>query len=98
MAKILKTGFINVYHSGVFHRVGKPGTIDRHVGDIYLTVEEAMANIDPPSHYITTAPVFWMEEETHDFTPNPADSVPVPISITRNKTPYQPVKELVDAE
>lgn len=74
-------GFINIYRCGWFHREGKPGNIDRHAGDIYLDEDEALRNIDPPSHYICTIPVEWVDVE--NVAVNPPDSVPVSLSASR---------------
>ncbi len=78
---MLVKGFINIYRAGWFHREGKPGNIDRHAGDIYLDYEEALKNIDPPSHYIATVPVEWEDEEV--LAVNPADSIPTPLGVSR---------------
>lgn len=76
-----KTGFINIYRSGVFHRIGKPDTFDRHPGDIYPTPELAKRDIEPASAYLCTVPVEWDDPE--DTQPNPADSKPIPLFLTR---------------
>lgn len=81
MKHVLKHGFVNIYRSGWFHRMGKPLTLDRHTGDIYDTLEQAMQEIDPPSHYIATIGISWVDVE--DVQPNPADSVPVGLAISR---------------
>lgn len=77
----LKWGWMNIYRSGHFHREGKPNTYDRHAGDIYASREEALAQIDPPSHYIDTVAFGWMDEE--DIQVNPPESVPVSLSASR---------------
>lgn len=76
-------GFMNIYRSGYFHRKGKPGTCDRHAGDLYLSEEAAKADIDPPSHYICTVPVTW--EDHADLQCNPVGSVPTPLHISRRE-------------
>lgn len=78
---VLKHGFVNIYRNGWFHREGKPGNMDRHTGDIYDSYAEAVGDIDPPSHYIATVGISWLDVE--DVQPNPADSVPVPLSVSR---------------
>jgi hypothetical protein len=76
-------GFLNIYRSGWFHRANKPNGFDRHSGDIYLTKEAAIAEIDPISHYIDTIPVEWEDYEVVEV--NPADAVPVPLSVSRKQ-------------
>lgn len=71
-----KTGWMNIYRSGFFHRLGKPRDFNRHAGDIYET-----RAIDPPDYYVDTVAVHWSDIE--DVKPNAADSVPVPLSVTR---------------
>lgn len=67
-------GYLNIYKSGRYHRAGKPGAYDRHGGDIYARLDDAIAAIDPPEYYITTIPVVWTDAE-RPF-PNPHYSVP----------------------
>lgn len=81
---VIKHGFVNIYRSGFYHRMGKPNLLDRHTGDIYDTREEAIKQIDPPSHYIGTTGISWVDVE--DVQSNPADSVPVPLSVSRKRT------------
>lgn len=89
-----KVMWMNVYRSGWFHRAGKPSTIDRHAGDFYETREQAMADIDPPSHYITTVPFTYVDPE--DVHANAADSTPVPLAVTRAQVDRQArVQELL---
>lgn len=88
---VMKHGFVNIYRAGWFHRKGKPGNLDRHTGDIYDTREEALDHIDPPSHYIATVGISWVDPE--DVKPNPPDSVPVPIRESRREA-LQLVEEL----
>ena len=78
-----KTCYMNIYRSGWFHREGKPNTLDRHAGDLYDSREQALADIDPPSHYIATVPVQW--EDPEDIVANPAASVPVALSVSRKR-------------
>jgi hypothetical protein len=78
---VMKHGFINIYRSGWYHREGKPGNLDRHGGDVYDTMDQALQDIDPPSHYIATIGITWVDVE--DVKPNPADSVPVGLAISR---------------
>lgn len=79
--KVLVTGYMNIYRSGYYHPKGKPDAYDRHPGDIYETRGAAKRDIDPMSHYIDTVPVIWHEEERPPV--NPADSVAVPLKLTR---------------
>lgn len=81
MQTVTMTGFVNIYRNGWFHRAGKPHNMDRHTGDIYATYEEAVADIDPPSHWIATVPVQW--EDVEKVLPNPADSVPTSLRDSR---------------
>lgn len=66
---IAKTGWLNIYRSGVYHRCGKPGAFDRHAGDLYPTEQAARDAIDPVSHYVDTVPVVWTEAGP-DVQPN----------------------------
>ncbi|NDZ17557.1 hypothetical protein C7T35_23115 [Variovorax sp. WS11] len=75
------TGYINLYRSGWFHRQGKPSAFDLHAGDVYPTLESAQRDIEPRTHYLATVPVRWQSDQ--DMAPNPADSVPVPLSVSR---------------
>lgn len=43
---VLRTGYVNIYRSGFFHRIGKPGCYDRHPGDIYETQEAAINDVE----------------------------------------------------
>lgn len=80
------TGFINIYKSGWFHRKGKPNMLDRHPGDIYLTMEAAKLDIDPAaaSLYVGTVPIMWIEPDDA-LAVNPADSHPIPLRETRRQ-------------
>jgi hypothetical protein len=89
-------GWINIYRSGIFHRIGKPGAFDRHPGDIYPTEEAAIQDIEPRSHYITTVPVEWSEEGCVEC--NPPTSKPTPLSVTRRDAGYSVPKEVLLAE
>ena len=96
-----KTGFMNIYRSGVFHRIGKPCTYDRHPGDFYGTREEALKYIEPASAYIGTVPVEWDDPE--DIQVNPHDSIPLPLFRTRHlferdPHPAQLARERASAE
>jgi hypothetical protein len=75
------TGYINLYRSGWFHRQGKPGAFDLHAGDVYPTLESAQHDIEPRTHYLATVPVSWQSDQ--DIAPNPAASVPIPLSVSR---------------
>lgn len=72
--------WMNLYRAGYFHREGKPGCVDIHPGDCYASREEAMADIEPRSHYVATVPFEWTGPVVR---PNPADSVPTPLSASR---------------
>lgn len=80
------TGFINIYKSGWFHRKGKPNMLDRHPGDIYLTMEAAKQDIDPAAAalYVGTVPIMWIEPDDA-LAVNPADSHPIPLRETRRQ-------------
>lgn len=78
------TGYINVYRSGFFHRVGKPTAFDRHGGDIYPDLTTALQNVEPYTHYIDTVPVQWNDQE--ECRPNMPDSIPVPLRETRGRS------------
>lgn len=78
-----KHGFMNIYRSGHFHRIGKANAYNRHPGDIYALYSDAVADIDFSAGYISTVPVSW--EDPEDVQPNPADSQPVPLSKTRRR-------------
>lgn len=79
--KVIMTGYMNVYRAGWFHRENKPNGFDRHAGDFYATRELAMADIDPPSHYIDTVEVQWEDYEV--VTTNASDAIPVPLGVSR---------------
>lgn len=87
--KVLLQGWMNVYRNGWFHRAGKPGNMDRQSGDFYATREAAMEHIDPPTHYIDTVSFVWEDFEV--VNPNPADSEPIPLRISR--APYRQTAE-----
>lgn len=76
--------WMNIYRSGWFHRQGKPFTVDRHAGDFYATREDALKEIDPPSHYIATIP-FDYDEPDDELQPNDAASTPIPLSVSRRE-------------
>lgn len=80
-----KVMWMNVYRSGFFHREGKPLTVDRHAGDFYETREQAIADIEPRSHYIATVPFVYVDDQ--DVTANPADSIPTPLAASRRMYP-----------
>lgn len=82
MAKT-KHGFVNIYRSGYFHRMGKAGAYDRHPGDIYESYGDACADIDLEAGYIDTVGISWVDPE--DVKANPATSTPVPLSKTRRR-------------
>lgn len=78
-----RISWMNIYKSGFFHREGKPLTLDVHSGDFYDTPELAKAHIDPLSHYRGTVSFEW--DDAEDIQANPADSVPVPLSVSRKR-------------
>lgn len=78
-----KKGWINVYQSGHFHRLNKPCCFNRHGGDIYPTREAALKDIEPPSHYVDTVEIEWVDVK--DVQPNPSEATPVPLSQTRQR-------------
>ncbi|CAN7638083.1 hypothetical protein LJR130_004845 [Variovorax sp. LjRoot130] len=65
------TGYINLYRSGWFHRQGKPGAFDLHAGDVYPTLESALRDIEPRTHYLATVPVCWQSDQDMAPTPPP---------------------------
>lgn len=90
MASFTKTVYMNIYKSGWFHRAGKPLTLDRHAGDLYDSYAQAIADIEPASHYIATVPVVY--EDVEDIKANPADSVPIPLNVSRRLFAQQQVE------
>lgn len=80
----MQHGWVNIYKSGWFHREGKPGVTNRHGGDVYVSLFDALADIDPISHYIGTTPVSWLEDET--LVANAKGSTPVPLSVSRARS------------
>jgi hypothetical protein len=81
MAK--RISWMNIYRSGHFHREGKPLTLDCHSGDFYDTKEQAIEVIDPPSHHLATVSFEW--DDPTGMVLNPANSVPVPLSVSRKR-------------
>lgn len=81
MSGFVKHGFVNIYRSGWFHREGKPQTMDRHTGDIYESYEQAVRDIDPPSHYVATVGISWVD--TENVHANEHDSIAIPLSVSR---------------
>ncbi len=79
----IRTSWMNIYKSGFFHREGKPLTLDCHSGDFYDTKDQALAVIDPPSHYLATVSFEW--DDVDNIQTNPADSVPVALSVSRKR-------------
>src|ERR1700728_3099970 len=76
-------GYINVYRNGYYHRRGKPNAFDRHVGDIYPSLQSALGEIVPGSHYIGTAEITWNEESLPHT--NPTESVAAPVKDANQK-------------
>lgn len=56
------TGYMNLYHSGFYHRRGKPGDINVHGGDVYLTRYEALAAVEVEAGYIATIVVQYVAD------------------------------------
>lgn len=52
-----KRHWINVYVAGIYHAANKPGTENRHGGDIYVSEAVARQAIHPRSHYVATVPI-----------------------------------------
>lgn len=50
-------GWINIYRSGFWHPRGKPGAVDLHGGDVYMSRADALKAIAPMSHYVDTIAV-----------------------------------------
>lgn len=90
-----RTSWMNIYKSGYFHRKGKPDTLDVHAGDFYDSYEQAIKEIDPPSHYVATVPFEW--EDVEGITVNPSDSVALPLSATRKRW-YGAIAPAAEAE
>lgn len=78
---MLCSGYVNIYRAGKFHRVNKPGTCNVHPGDIYLSVEDAMKNIDDEAGYIGTTTIEW--EQSFPLTRVPDTAVPIPLAQTQ---------------
>lgn len=77
------TGFMNLYQSGFYHRRGKPGDINVHGGDVYLTRKAALDAVDAKAGYMATIQIQYVG---HEYPlANPADSTPTPLWITRAK-------------
>lgn len=74
--------WVNLYRSGWFHRIGKPGTMNMHAGDCYPTWEDAVKAAEPTSHYITTVAIT-VTADHELFWVNGQDSKPVPLSVSR---------------
>lgn len=74
--------FLNLYRSGWFHRAGKPNTLNRHAGDCYTTRKQALADIEPITHYIATVAVLYRDPEGL-LKCNDGNSKPVPLHVTR---------------
>lgn len=74
------TGFMNLYQSGFYHRRGKPGDINVHGGDVYLTRKAALASI-AGAGYMATIQIQYVG---HEYPlANPPESEPTKLSITR---------------
>lgn len=78
----MRTAYINLYHSGFYHRSGKPGQYNVHPGDLYPTRKAAEEDIDPAAPYIATVLVS-VPDEVCLGDVNPSDSKPTPLSDTR---------------
>jgi hypothetical protein len=85
--------FMNIYASGHYHRKGKPGVTDYHGGDLYATEEQARYDAQPEKGYVFTAKLDIPASvaEALNIRANGPESVPVPISLTRNKVKVSPI-------
>jgi hypothetical protein len=77
--------YMNLYKAGWFHRLGKPGTVDLHPGDFYLSAEKAQADVDRPELYVGTVGFDFIVPEGMMLVENAADSEPVPLSVSRRR-------------
>lgn len=75
--------YLNVYQSGYYHRLNKPGQFNCHPGDLYPTYEGAVDDVDPEARhlYLGTFEVNIPAALLGDC--NPPDSVPTPLSVSR---------------
>lgn len=78
----MRTAYINLYHSGFYHRSGKPGQFNVHPGDLYPTKEAAERDVDFEAPYIATVPV-QIPDDVYLGEVNADDSVPTPLNETR---------------
>lgn len=77
------TGYMNLYHSGFYHRRDKPdGNINVHGGDVYLSARDAELAIEPRAGFITT--VVFQYEAKDDPVPN-RNTFPLPLRETRRE-------------
>lgn len=75
-------GFMNLYHSGFYHRRDKPdGNVNVHGGDMYLTRAEAVNAIEPRAGYITT--IKFEANLPMQVQPNGSDLTAMPIRESR---------------
>lgn len=76
--------YANVYRCGFYHRQGKPGVTNLHLGDLYTTEDAAKADAEPESGYLYTVPLDVPVQEGATILANPLCSVPTPLHVTRN--------------
>lgn len=89
------TGYMNLYHSGFYHRRNKPdGNVNVHGGDLYLSQADAVDAIEPQAGYITTVVVQY--ESSVDLVPNGRDLVATPIRESRGLLSEGAAQWLVD--
>ena len=74
--------WMNMYAQGYYHRVGKPGTLNLHPGDLYETEEEALADVDKNAPYLCTVSVGLPHGLIGVFS-YPEDSVPTDLEFTK---------------
>lgn len=79
----MKELWINLYAQGWYHRIGKPGTMNAHPGDLYASKAAAMVDIDPNAPYIATVACY-VPDDVHGLKVYGADATPQPLSTTRN--------------
>jgi hypothetical protein len=70
---------MNVYRAGWWHRAGKPDTLNIHAGDFYVSIDAAIAAIDPIGHYVATVP-FVMTADAALLKANSHASLPTPLA------------------
>lgn len=76
--------YMNVYRAGFYHRQGKPGHTNLHAGDFFTSRMAALNAIVPDVGYIDTVAFDMPVLAGCTVTENPPDSVPTPLSVTRD--------------